>query len=67
MFQRILPSAANVVCVVDQDASALKTMIDVLSTGYEIRPFRDGDTFFLNVAESARLRPKTKGTEHDHA
>ncbi len=51
MFQRTLPSAAIVVCVVDHDASALKSTIEVLSsTGYEIRPFRDRDTF-LNVEE----------------
>ena len=67
MFQRTLPSAAIVVCVVDEDASALKTTTDVLSsTGYAIRPFRDGYTF-LNVIESGRLRPQTKGTEHDRA
>jgi len=108
MFQRTLPSAANVVCVADEDASALKTATEVLSsTGYEIRPFRDGDTFFecgriqspdfaivdfggtnatgLAVAAcllvnlgyrkctgrtlrppiNGRLRPQTKGTEHD--
>jgi FixJ family two-component response regulator len=67
MFQRTLPSTAIVVCVVDEDASALKTTTEVLSsTGYEIRAFRDGDTF-LNLAQSARLRPQTKGTEHDRA
>jgi len=35
MFQRTFPSAAIVVCVVDEDASALKTTTEVLSsTGY---------------------------------
>jgi FixJ family two-component response regulator len=50
MFQRTLPSVAIVVCVVNEDASALKSTTEVLSTGYGIRPFRDGDTF-LNVEE----------------